>query len=139
MAKQSRKGNALYLEFDGVEIGVDFRSFDAGFDAQTVDNTAGDDALVSEFVIREMIKPTAQILVQDDATGQTIAAKLKQGVTGNLVWGPEGNASGKPKWGIEAEVKKSNIPFAHDGEQVFDVEWINTGRVLLFDGRTDTF
>lgn len=137
MAKSARSGHVVYIEFGGVAIDTDFRSFDPGIDSVETDATAGADALESSHQIRETVAPTGQFLIETTETA--LLAKLEQGVTGNLIWGPEGNTTGMPKWGIEARIKKSNIAFSHDGEQVIDVEWVNTGRDWLFDGRTDTF
>ena len=138
MAKSTLDGTIAYVEFGGLEISVDFRSFNPNIDEVAVDATAGDDALESSHKIREVIEPTMTILIQDDATGQAIKAALKHGNTGNLVWGPEGNTTGKEKWGIEARVVV-NREVAHDAEQILDITFKNTGRDWLYDGRTATF
>jgi hypothetical protein len=138
MAKQTLDGTIAYVEFDGVEISVDFREFDPGLDEVSVDSTAGDDGLESSHKIRETVEPTMTVLIQDDATGQAIKAKLKHGQTGNLIWGPEGNSTGKEKWGIEARVVV-NRALAHDAEQILDITFKNIGRDWLFDGRTEAF
>ena len=137
MAKSARSGHVVYIEFDGVVIDTDFRSFDPGIDSVETSSTAGLDGLESSHLIRETVAPTGQFLIETTETA--ILEALEQGNTGNLIWGPEGNAAGKPRWGIEARIKKSNIAFAHDGEQVIDVEWVNTGRTWLYDGRSSTF
>jgi len=139
MAKSARSANDLYIEFDGLAIDTDFREFDAGIDEILVDSTAGADEVESQHYIRDTVAPTGTFLIEDSAAGVLIQAKLEQGNTGNLIWGPEGNSTGDPKWGIEARVKKANIAFSHDAEQMLDVEFVNTGREWLYDGRTDTF
>lgn len=138
MAKNTLSGHKLYLEFDGLQIDGDFREFDPGIDEVSVDSTAGDDELESTHKIRENVEATLMILIQDDAGGQAIVAKLKHGATGNLIWGDNTNTAGKPKWGYEARCVV-NRSFAHDSEQVLDITFKNIGREWLFDGRTDTF
>ena len=139
MAKATFSGHLLYLEFGGLQIDTDFLEFDPGTAAVTIDSTAGNDGLQSEHTIREAVAPKLKVLLQSDAGGLAIKAALELGVTGNLIWGEEGNAAGKPKWGIEAKVKMSNIALAHESEQILDVEFMNVGRDWLFDGRTATF
>lgn len=138
MAKNTLDGTIAYVEFDGLEISVDYREFDPGLDEVSVDATAGADELESSHKIRETVEPSMTVLIQDDATGQAIKAKLKHGNTGNLIWGSEGNGTGKEKWGIEARVVVNRV-LAHDAEQVLDITFKNIGRDWLFDGRTATF
>lgn len=138
-AKQARSSHVLYLEFDGQSLVTAFRKFDPGVSEDVVDATSGADGLSSEHTIRATVAPTGEFLVLDDATGQAIRAKLKVGTTGNLIWGEEGNASGKPRGGITARVKKANIAFSFDGEQVIQVEWSNTSADWLYDPNSSTF
>lgn len=139
MAKSTRSANVLYIEFDGLAIDTDFREFDPGIDGVYVDSTAGADDLESMHPIRMTANPTGSFLIDDSAAGLAILVKLKEGATGNLIWGPRGNTAGYPKWGIEAEVKKAQATFSHDAEQVLEVEFVNKGRTWLYDGRSSTF
>ncbi|QPC81070.1 hypothetical protein G4Y79_15305 [Phototrophicus methaneseepsis] len=119
----------LYVEFDGVEISaVGLESFDAGIDEETSDTTH-----IKSFLstpdgakLRDTVAPTARIKVDGSATGQAILAKLKQGVTANLVWGYEGNGAGKPKYGIVGRCS-ANRPIAVGDIQMIDVKWANEG------------
>lgn len=137
--KQAQKANDLYLEFDGLVIDTDFREFDPGYGSVNTDSTAGADGLQSSLRIRDTVNPTLTILLTDDASGQAIKAKLIQGAKGQFIWGHEGNDTGKPKWGIDAQIDIAGRPHSHDAEQTLDIEFINLGRDWLFDGRTDTF
>lgn len=136
-AKASRKGNALYLSWDGVDITEQFLTFDPAMEEVTVDSTAGNDALESQFVIRDKTAPTAQIEV--DTADTTMMAAMVVGNTGSLIWGFAGSGTGNAKWGITAELVKCNIVANHGDRQIFDCMWINTARDWDFDGRTDTF
>ncbi len=137
--KQLRSAKVLYLEFDSQTFQVAWRSFDPNITEVTVDGTSGTDALTSEHFIRTTCAPTASILVLDDAVGVLIRAKLLVGTTGNLIWGEEGNTGGQPKGGITARVKKANITFEHEGEQIIEVEWVNTSADWIFDPASSTF
>ena len=138
MAKATKDGKSLYLEFAGVVIDTDFRDFDPGISEQETDSTAGADGLVSSHKIRDMVDPTLSILLQDDASGDAIRAALEHGNTGNLIWGPDGNGTGERRWGIEARVV-ANLPLGHASEQVLDVTFKNIGRDWLYDGNSSTF
>lgn len=136
---QARSGLDYYVEFNGLALSIGVREFDPGIDTVTVDSTAGADGLETTHPIRMTSAPTLTLLIDKSAEGIAIKAALKAGTKGNLIWGEEGNATGKPKWGIYAEVKKANVPMSHDAEQVLDVEFINHSRNWLFDGRVATF
>ena len=138
MAKNTLDGKSLYLEFDGLVIDTDYRDFDPGLSEVNTDSTAGADDLTSTHKIRDTCVPTLSVLLQGDAAGLAIRAKLAHGAEGNLIWGPRGNTAGLPKWGIEARVA-SNLPLSHGAEQVLDITFENTGRGWLFDGESDTF
>ena len=139
MAKTPRRGNVLFLELNSVDASCAVRSFEDGKSEITTDATSGNDPLESQFFIRDTVAPTGTFLVLDDALGILIRAELEQGREYNLIWGPEGNAAGKPKWGIEARVNTDGPTYEHDTEQVLNVEWTNRGADWLFDGRSDTF
>lgn len=139
MAKSTVDGTLLYLEFNSVVIDTDYREFDPAIDEVQVDSTAGADPLESMHHIRDTVGPTGSFLVQNDTAGKAIVAALKMGATGNLIWGLLGNTAGLAKWGIEARVKTSNVAASYDSELILDVEWVNTGRDWLYDGRTATF
>lgn len=136
-AKSSRSGHALYLEWDGVDISEQFLSYDPGLEEVTVDSTAGNDSVESAHFIRRKVAPTATVEV--DTSDTTMLAKMKVGETGSLIWGPAGNGSGSERWGIDARLVKCNIAFAHGDRQVFDCQWVNTARTLLYDGTSSTF
>lgn len=138
MAKATRTGKELYLEFAGTPIDLDFRDFDPGVTEVSADSTAGADALTTTVKIRETVAPSFSILVQSDATGLAVYALLEHGAIGNLIWGSNGNGVGEPKWGIEARLMVNEVS-NHGGERLLDVAVENTGRDWLFDGRTDTF
>lgn len=132
-------GDVLYLTFQGVSIHTDFRSFDPGIEYQTADATAGNDVAMSEILTKIKVAPKLKVVVDNDATGLAIRAALKLGQSGQLIWGEHGNATGLPKGGINATVKKSTVSGDPNKEQELDVEFMNTSGTLLFDPRTAVF
>lgn len=136
---QPRKGEEYYVEFDGQAITVGLRAFDPGLGEVSADTTAAGDALETQGLIRETIAPTMTVLVDKSATGILIEAVMAMGNTGNLIWGPRGNTSGYPKWGISARVAKSLPVLDHGDEQILEVEFANVGRAWVYNGRSATF
>lgn len=132
-------GLGYYLEFDGVVIDNDYRSFDPGFEIETVEATAGGSTARSYVPTLIKVEPSGTFIVDNNANGIAIRAVLKEGNSGNLIWGPEGNAAGKPKWGITANISKSQVAATYDAELELEVTWYNEADDLLFDGRSATF
>ena len=132
-------GETFYLEFAGVICTSDYREFDPGIDYDTAEGTAGGDPLRRHVHTKLKVEPTLRLITDDDATGQAIAAVLKEGTQGNLIWGSFGNAAGKRKAGILAEVKKANVADTYDEEKEWDVEFINIGSDWVFNPSTATF
>jgi len=138
MADNTKDGKPLYLEFAGVQINGKFREFDPGLTEVNTDATGGDDALTSTHKLRDTVNPTLRILVQNTTEGNATVAALLHGASGNLIWGPDGNSAGNPKWGIVARVN-ANTPFKMDQERILEVTFQNEGDDWLFNGNTDTF
>lgn len=132
-------GLGYYLEFDGVVIDNDYRSFDPGFEIETVEGTAGGDSVRLYVPTLIKVEPSGTFIVDNNANGIAIRAVLKEGNSGNLIWGPEGNAAGKPKWGITANISKSQVASTYDAELELEVTWYNEDGALLYDGRVATF
>lgn len=133
-------GRDYFLSLDGQQVDTDYRMFDPGFEAVTVDGTASGDSLEREKFLRERVAPKGRFIVDGDATGVLIRAKLKVAQTYELIFGPEGNGTGKPKWGMNVIVKKGAPPAGdHTKEQEIEVEWANTDGAFTYDGRTQTF
>jgi hypothetical protein len=117
-----------------------YNDFDAGIDADYKDNTAGGHDLESMQFIRDKVAPKASIGYYEPSAGTSVFAEfLQPGTFGILEWGYEGNASGKPRWGIQAEIKKSNVSAKKSDLLVADVEWVNIADDWEYNGRTATF
>lgn len=117
-----------------------YKKFDPGFDATYEDNTAGADNLETQQKIRDSVAPKLSLAYRIGTAGDTLRDKLYQGARGRLVWGPEGNAAGKPKWGIECEVKK--FAPSHEASKLIEIEieFVNIGSDFVFNAANgDTF
>ena len=132
-------GQILYLTFNGVNLFSDYRSFDSGMEEDTTEGSAGGDAIRVKVKTLDKIEPKLTIVVDDNAAGVTIRNALKVGASGPLIWGYEGNAAGKPKWGVTARITKSYPKETYDKELELDVEFSVSDGAYLFDGRTATF
>jgi len=132
-------GSQFYVEYDGVAIIGDSRNFDPGFEIETVEGSAGGDAVRNYVPTLIKCEPSGTFIVDNNAAGIAIRAVLKEGNDGNLIWGPEGNATGKPKWGVAANISKAQVAMTYDAEQEMEVTWYVTSGALLYDGRSATF
>jgi hypothetical protein len=126
-------GQQSYVEFAGVALISDARKFDDGLMYDTTEASAGGSSIRRFRVTLLKAEPKMSVILDDDAAGQTIRAVLKLGQTGSLIWGPQGNSAGQPKYGITAQVSKANTPNEYDKEQEIEVEWINTADDMLFN------
>lgn len=101
-------------------------SFDPGEDADYKDNTAGGHELESQQFIRARVAPKATIGYYEASSGETVVTEsLQQGTSGILIWGPEGDADGKPRKGIQAEIKRCNVTAGKSDLLNAEVEWVN--------------
>lgn len=127
-------------DVSALQIHTMYKTFDPGFDASYENNTAGANKLETQQKIREVIAPKLKMAYRISADGQAVRAKMHQGARGELIWGPEGNAAGKPKWGWLLEVKKLNSPQDSGKLVEIEVEFVNVGVDYLFNATLgDTF
>lgn len=132
-------GDNFYLEFDGVGLFSDYREFDPGIEYDTAEGTSGGSTLRRHVVTKLKVEPTLTMVLDDDATGDSIAAVLQVGHIGNLVWGDYGNAPGMPRAGIRAQVVKANRPSTYDEEREIEVTFINLDDDWVYDPAVSVF
>lgn len=136
---QPRLGEEYYIEFDSQAMSLGVTAFDPGIGEVTADSTAAGDGVETQAYIRLTAAPTLTVNVDKSAAGILIEAALAMGNTGNLIWGEQGNTSGKPKWGLSCRVAKVLPVMDYNGIQMLEVEFAVIGRDLVYDGRTATF
>jgi hypothetical protein len=108
-------GKDLYVSFDGQVVGARFRSLKTKEEIDLKDQSAGSD--VAKTYLNALEDGDAQLEFLDVAGG-TAATALWQvcdkGAEGDLIWAPEGTASGKPKHTVNAIVKTREREFPYD-------------------------
>jgi hypothetical protein len=131
-------GASLYAEFDGVAISADFRRFELPIRIGDTDASAGGDEYESFLTTRKRLEWTAEFLEQvgsGTAGGNAAREKLRVGVEGSLIWGPQGTASGKPKYSMYLAILESTPVYVSDAATIRRVR----GRNKLNSGLIDDF
>lgn len=133
------RGNALILQwiYSGgtVQIQGDYTKFDVDRSIDLIDATAGN-ALDKEY-INGIKDGSAKLSIFDTANaGTAVASSLVEGTAGTLIYGPQGTATGKPKWGFQAIVKSHKFSEPFDDAVTLDAEFQKTGAMLYDYGTT---
>ncbi|MCU0464053.1 MAG: hypothetical protein MUF38_05750 [Anaerolineae bacterium] len=132
MAKVS--GKRIYVEFDGVSLMASGREFAVSKVQNTANSTAGADEYENTILTTKKLSATLKMVMIEKATGgAAIAEKIKLGHTGNLVWGLEGNAAGKPKGGFFGHLVKADVSAPYDNVVTIDAAWEMADDDILFD------
>lgn len=135
MAKLS--GKALYVSFAGTVLSTEQRSFDVNLAQETADATAGADEYRNFVNTVKTIEASLEIVMKEHSTGgSAIKAALAAGAEGTLLWGPEGTAAGKPKYGFYARISEASETIPFDDVWTKSITFQNAGTALLFDGVT---
>lgn len=119
-------GKDLYLSFAGTTIHADFREFTASEEIDLVDASAGAD--VAKTYLTALEDGTASLTLLDQ-TGGTAATAMWQlmdkGVSGTLIWAPEGTVATKPKHSVVAIVssRERSIPYDDVVELTFEFQF----------------
>ena len=143
MAGTRLTGASLYVEFKGINISGNYRSFDPGLELEVVDTSAGGSTLRTYEKTLFNIQPTMTVIYDFGTSGTplgtAILAVLKEDQTGTLIWAPEGTATGKPRWGILARVTTANASFTYDAEVEREIAFANLQSEFIYDGRTAVY
>lgn len=132
-------GKEFYLEFDGQDLTNDLLRFDDGLVLEQAEATTVGESVRRYISTRYTVAPKAKILLATDATGQAIRGKCKVGTEGLLVWGPEGNEAGQPKWGIVCRVVSAPVVRDYDHEVEIEVQWKPVSGSFTYHGNTAVF
>lgn len=101
-------GSAMALSFINSAItaagtlpmGPDSRTFTLGANQSVIDTTAGSDANQQNIPSFVTYSPSWEGVAQDGTAGTVYAQSLKAGVTGTLIYGPSGTATGSIKYTV---------------------------------------
>lgn len=66
--------------------------------------------------------------------GTAIANALKPNTQGTITFGPQGTATGKPKYQIAAVVTSQKIEYAFDAAALYEVEFLGSGSWVIDHG-----
>lgn len=133
-------GKNLYMSFGGTAINPDFRTLTVNFGANTTDSTAGDDEYASVLATTKTVSVDLELLLETGATGDGIRNLLKEGATGEFLWGEEGNTGGSPKSGFNGVVTNASRGIPYADVVTLNVTIENTGSDMTFDARdSDTW
>lgn len=130
-------GKDGYVSFQGVAISADYRNFDIEMTVDVVEKSAGAEA--SKSYITTLKDGTAKLTYAYSGTAGTAYTNLlRVGQQGTLLWGPEGNATGKPKGGVKAIVVSQSKPMTYNDLITRTVAFQFTGD-LLFDDEVNVW
>ena len=124
-------GKNAYISYGGVEVQADFRSLAWDESTETADTTAGSDEFTSHLVTTKEIEFSLTLLYDGSAAGTAALAALANGTGGTLDVGPEGTATGKPRYTILGTVTNNSKTNDYDSESTYDITikgngaWIN--------------
>jgi hypothetical protein len=121
-------GKNLVVTFGGTTISGNQRSFSVEEEAGLVDASAGNDPARTYLKTLEDGTATLEVLAQDDSTA--IWAACRQGTSGSLVWGEEGNGVGNPRHTVPAVVSSRKKDMPYDDVVVMTFEFQFSGLVV---------
>ena len=109
-------GKNLYATLASNVIYADYKSIAVKEDIEDAGATAGADA--HEFSLPTYRTSEIEVeffgVTKSDAQYSNIETNTTPGATGSLIWGPEGNTSGKPKFTATGFVKSRSKEFNFD-------------------------
>lgn len=119
-------GKNLYISFGGTVVSGKQRTLSKNGSMDTVDTTSGADT--DKSYATTLRDATFDITILDDGTaGANARQALAEGNSGTLIYGPEGTATGKPKYECYAHVTSFNTSYPYDGEVEFQVSLQKSG------------
>lgn len=116
--------SADYSEFS-FEYSVDLKDVSSG-NAEDVEYLAGMKDGAADLKLYDTINTNGQ--------GTLYAAAFAPATYGTFLWGPQGTATGKPKWGIAAYVKDFKNPLNYDDASMYEVSLQRSGAQLFGPG-----
>lgn len=116
-----------YGTFGGVAFQADFQSVEISESQGVADTTAGTDAYESHVTTTKSVEISIELLYDTATAGTATATALANGTQGTLDWGPEGTATGKPRYTIPATVTSFNKSYPYDDAISYSVTLTGDG------------
>lgn len=112
-------GNSVHLVFDSLTLSSYFTgTVQLDYAAAIQDVTAGAGSTHEELAKGLETTTLTFVMVYDTTDVATYKAKLQPGKTGTLIYGPEGNGTGKPKLEQSCIIESVGLPVAIDKQKV---------------------
>lgn len=123
-------GKNLSVVFNSVTLDADYRKLTTNEEIGMVESTAGGDTNKTYLTTIKDGKATLELLNQSG----TVDAGVTVGTEADLVWGPEGTDTGKPRKTVNAILKSINNENAYADVSKLKLEFQFSGAVT-----TDTY
>lgn len=120
-------GEALYISLGAVVISADYKSLGVSESMDTVDVTAGSSLDRTHIPTLRAVEFSLDVYQVIGLGGTALRAKFATGVQGELIYGPEGTAAGKPKYACLVTVTSSDISYPFDGSISMSVTMMRNG------------
>jgi len=109
-------GDGLYISLGGQVISADYKSLGVSESVDTVDVTAGSSRDRAHIPTVRSVEFNFEAFQVIGLNGTALRAKFATGVQGELIYGPEGTAAGKPKYACLVTVTSSEVTYPFDGD-----------------------
>lgn len=122
-------GQNLYVEFGGVDISLDFRTFSWDDQYNDADSTAGGDVDEEHILTTRSVEFSFAGVQQtaDGSGGSAVRNAIRNGAQDTIIVGPEGTAAGKPKYSCVASVTGNSISYPYADVVTIDATFKRNG------------
>lgn len=124
-------GDGLYATWKGQVITNSFTNMEQSDSIDTVDITAGDERDRAHIATIRDAEITLDIFEEAIAGGTVLRRELYVGNSGTLIWGPEGTATGKPKYSCVATITSISRGIQFDGAVARSITFQRNGAYVL--------
>lgn len=105
MAIADRKaGTNAYIKFNGGTVNSDYRTLDVSRSIDIVEKSAGSDGAKTYITTLKDGTASLEMTYAGGTATNSYLAQFSVGTEGTLEWAPEGTATGKPKFAVNAIV-----------------------------------
>lgn len=112
-------------------ISGDYTNFTVTRDSQMADLTAGDDGGQFNKYLYEINSATLESYYDGTVSSASLGTALVRGTEGTVLYGPSGTASGSPKGGFPAVIKKADVTIPYDNGITLSIEFSGQGTELF--------
>ena len=133
-------GKNLFVSYGGVTLSAAQRSFEVMEKQETADATAGADEYRNTLNTVKTIGAKMEFIMREHSDGgSALLVALTLGSTGTVLWGAEGNGTGKPKDAFSGRLVDASRKLKFDDVYLINLEWEMAGTARIFNGITDLF